>query len=247
MRNIWTIAKREYDLYFISPVAYVVAFLFFIIIGLIFVLNLVALSLNSFGFAPPLTSQFVTGAMATLIMLAVPPLTMRLLADEVRMGTMELLLTAPVRDHELVIGKWLGSFLFMLTLIVASLVFPLMMQQIADPGIDQMLMVSGYLGVILLTAALLSIGVGISAIFSNQIAAFFTTLGLFIVFWWLIGAPASILPTGAEVFRYLDIQSHFYENFNQGIISLAGLTYYLSLTVLGLVIGTTAIETRRWR
>jgi ABC-2 type transport system permease protein len=247
MRNIWTIAKREYDLYFISPVAYVVAFLFFVIIGLIFVLNLVALSLNSFGFAPAPTPQSVTAAMAFLIMLAVPPLTMRLVADEVRMGTMELMLTAPVRDFELVVGKWLGSFLFMLTLIAASLVFPLMMQQVADPGIDQMLMMAGYLGVILLTAALLALGVGISSIFSNQIAAFFGTLSLFIVMWWLIGAPASILPGGAEVFRYLDIQSHFYESFNQGIISLAGITYYLSLTVLGLVIGTAAIETRRWR
>jgi ABC-2 type transport system permease protein len=247
MRNIWTIAKREYDLYFISPVAYVVAFLFLTIVGLIFAINIVGLTLSQFGAAPAPDPRIVTGPMAFLMLLATPALTMRLLADEVRMGTMELLLTAPVRDFELVVGKWLGAFLFMLTLIAASLVFPLMMQQLADPGIDQMLMISGYLGVILLASAFLAVGVGISAIFSNQVAAFFTTMVTFVILWWLIGAPANILPGGSDIFRYLDMSGHFYNSFNEGKITLSGLTYYLSLTALGLFIGTTAIETRRWR
>jgi ABC-2 type transport system permease protein len=247
MRNIWTIAKREYNLYFISPVAYVVAFLFLTIVGLIFSINLVMLSLNQFGFAPAPDPRSVTSPMAFLMLLAIPALTMRLVADEVRMGTMELLLTAPVRDHELVVGKWLGAFLFMLTLIAASLVFPLMMHQVSDPGIDQMLMMSGYLGLILLTSAFLSLGVGISAVFSNQIAAFFATMVTFVILWWLIGAPANILPGGSDFFRQLDMSAHFYQDFNEGRITLAGIAYYLSLTVLGLVIGTTAIETRRWR
>jgi ABC-2 type transport system permease protein len=247
MRNIWTIAKREYDLYFISPVAYVVAFLFLTTVGLIFVINLVAITLNQFGFASAPDPRAVTAPMAFLMLLAIPALTMRLVADEVRMGTMELLLTAPVRDYELVVGKWLGAFLFMLTLIATSLVFPLLMHQVSDPGIDQMLMLSGYLGLILLTAAFLGLGVGISAIFSNQIAAFFATMITFIILWWLIGAPANILPGGSELFRHLDMSAHFYQNFNEGRITLAGIVYYLSLTVLGLVIGTTAIETRRWR
>lgn len=247
MRNIWTIAKREYNLYFISPVAYVVAFLFLTIVGLIFVINILGLTFSQFGFAPAPDPRIVTGPMAFLLLLATPALTMRLLADEVRMGTMELLLTAPVRDHELVIGKWLGAFLFILTLVAASLVFPLIMLQVSDPGIDQMLMLSGYLGVILVASAFLGLGVGISAMFSNQIAAFFTTMITFVILWWLIGAPANVLPGGGSVFSYLDMSSHFYNSFNNGIISLAGLTYYISLTIFGLIIGTTAIETRRWR
>ena len=247
MRNIWTIAKREFDLYFISPVAYVVAFLFLTTVGLIFVINLVVITLNQFGFASAPDPRAVTAPMAFLMLLAIPALTMRLLADEVRMGTMELLLTAPVRDYELVVGKWLGAFLFMLTLIAASLVFPLLMHLVSDPGIDQMLMLSGYLGLILLTAAFLGLGVGISAVFSNQIAAFFATMITFIILWWLIGAPANILPGGSALFRHLDMSAHFYQSFNEGRITLAGIAYYLSLTVLGLVIGTTAIETRRWR
>jgi ABC-2 type transport system permease protein len=248
MRNIWTIAKREFNNYFSSPVAYVVAFLVLSIIGIIFVLNLLILSNNPYGGmsdAPDV--RMVTGPMAFMLMLAIPALTMRLLADEVRMGTMELLLTAPLRDYELVIGKWLGAFLFILVLIAISLVFPIMLNQMVSPGIDQMQMMASYLGVILAAAALLGLGVGISAIFDNQIAAFFTTLVLFVVLWWLIGAPANILPTGGEVFSYLDMSSQLQNNFTEGVIKLSSVVYFISLAGLGLFVGTTAVEVRRWR
>jgi ABC-2 type transport system permease protein len=247
MRNIWTIAKREFNNYFSSPVAYTVAFLVLAIIGLIFVLNILSFSNNPYGVSQAPDSRLVTGPMAFMLMLAIPALTMRLLADELRMGTMELLMTAPIRDYELVTGKWLGAFLFILVLIGISLIFPLMLNQMVKPGIDQMQMVSGYLGVILAASALLGLGVGISALFSNQIAAFFTTMVLFIVLWWLIGAPASILPTGGEIFSYLDMSSQVYNSFNEGVIKLSSIVYFLSLTGLGLFIGSTAVETRRWR
>lgn len=247
MRNIWTIAKREFNNYFSSPVAYTVAFLVLTVIGLIFVLNILSLSNNPYGMPDAPDARMVTGPMSFMLMLAIPALTMRLIADEVRMGTMELLMTAPLRDFELVIGKWLGAFLFILVLIGISLVFPLMLNQMVKPGIDQMQMMAGYLGVILAAAALLGLGVGISALFENQIAAFFTTLVLFVVLWWLIGAPASILPTGGEVFAYLDMSSQVYNNFNEGVIKLSSVVYFLSLTGLGLFVGSTAVEVRRWR
>ena len=247
MRNIWTIAKREFNNYFSSPVAYTVAFLILTIIGIIFVLNLLTYANNPFGSADSLDTRIITGPMSFMLMLAIPALTMRLLADELRMGTMELLMTAPLRDFELVIGKWLGAFLFILVLIGISLVFPLMLNQLVKPGIDQMQMMAGYLGVILTAAALLGLGVGISALFSNQIAAFFTTLVLFVFLWWLVGAPATILPTGGDIFAYLDMSSQVYNNFNEGVIKLSSLVYFLSLTGLGLFVGSTAVEVRRWR
>ncbi len=247
MRNIWTIARREYNHYFGSPMAFVIAFLFLSILAIIFVFNLLTLTVSQFGFVNPPDTRFLTGTMAFLMVLTTPAITMRSLADEVRMGTMELLLTAPVRDYELVIGKWLGAFLFVLTLYAASLMFPLMINSMVTPGIDQLRMLSGYLGLILVTSAFLAIGVGISALYANQMTAFFTTLVVLIVMWWLVGAPANILPGGNEVLRYLDLAAHFYEKFNEGVITLTGLVYYISLTILGLLIGTTAVETRRWR
>jgi ABC-2 type transport system permease protein len=246
MRNIWTIAKREYSQYFISPIAYAVAFLLLVVTGLVFVLTIMSISQNQSFTSDAPDTRAVTSLIAFLLMLFTPALTMRLIADEIRMGTMELLLTAPLRDYELVIGKWLGVFLFILTLIAITLIFPFMMNGMAKPGIDQVLMMSGYLGVILVAAALLSLGVGISAIFSNQIAAFFTTMALFIVLWWLIGAPANILPSGGEVFNYLSISSQL-SSINNGSLSLSGVIYFLSLTALGLFVGSTAVEIRRWR
>ena len=106
MRNIWTIAKREYNHYFLSPIAYVVAFMLLLTIGIIFAINILYFIQNafqSFGQTPDVTS--LTGAFAFLLVLSVPALTMRLISDEARMGTLELLLTAPLRDFELVAGN----------------------------------------------------------------------------------------------------------------------------------------------
>jgi len=260
MRNIWTIAKREYDHYFISPIAYVVAFMILLTIGIIFAINILYFIQNAFqafGQVPEITS--ITGAFGFLLVLSIPAITMRLLADEARMGTLELLLTAPVRDYELVIGKWLGGLLFVLSIVAVTLIFPIVLNGIAignftllpplvSPGIDRQLMLSSYLGVILLAASFLALGVGISAIFTNQVAAFFVTLSTFVVLWWLIGFPASGLQGSAsEVFRYLDMQAHFYNALNRGSINLSDLVYFFSLIALGLFTGTTAVEVRRWR
>lgn len=250
MRNIWIIAKREYNHYFISPIAYVVAFMILLTIGIIFAINVyfyIQNAFQSFGQAPDISS--ITGAFGFLLVLSIPAITMRLLADEARMGTLELLLTAPVRDFELVAGKWLGGFLFMLTILAVTLIYPLILHFVlVSPGIDQQLVISSYLGVILVTASFLALGVGFSAIFTNQVAAFFVTLSTFVFLWWLIGFPAQVMQgTASEVFRYLDMKTHFYDALNVGSIKLSDLVYFFSLIALGLFMGTTAVEVRRWR
>ncbi|OQX62523.1 MAG: hypothetical protein B5M51_05895 [Anaerolinea sp. 4484_236] len=246
MRNIWTLAKKEYKNYFNSPIAYIVGFVILLVLGIFFALNITYLTLNSYlsyGAAPDV--GVVTGPFAFMLVLSTPALTMGLLADEKRMGTMELLMTAPLRDVELVVGKWLGAFLFMLTVMAITLIFPIMMFFLVYPGIDGGQVFGAYLGIMLITSAFLSIGVGISALFSNQLAAFFTTLITFIVLWWIIGFPANILPAGSDIFHYLDMQTHFYNSLNVGVIKLTDIIYFLSLTALGLFIGKSAVEMRR--
>ncbi len=246
MRNIWTIAKREYALYFNSPLAYTVMLIILSITGIIFALNIWFLATQGAtggGFAPD--SGMVTG-LWWVYLFTVPTLTMRLVADEQRMGTIEILLTAPLREFELVAGKWLGAFLFMFTTILFTFVFVILLNRLASPGIDQVQMLSGYMGLILFVASLLALGTGISALFSNQFAAFFATLFLFIVLWFLIGAPADIMPNGGELFRYLSMGTHF-NAFQSGAVALTNIVYFLSLIALGLFVGTTSIETRRWR
>jgi ABC-2 type transport system permease protein len=247
MRNIWTIAKREYDNYFNSPLAYVVAFAVLLPIGIYFALILWVSAQQAFfgGTAPESTP--INWLFVFLMIFLSPALTMRLLSDEARMGTLELLLTAPVRDFELVAGKWLGALLFVLSLALITLLFPIILNNFVSPGIDWMTVLSSYLGLILVCSALLALGVGISAVFTNQFAAFFTTLGLFFFLWFMVNLPANYLQESGEVLNYLSLSTHFSQSMNIGKINLGDITYYLSLTALGLFVGTTAIEIRRWR
>ncbi len=247
MRNIWTIAKREFDNYFNSPLAYVVAFAMLLPMGIYFSLIIWVSSQQAMMGGPAPESAPINWLFVFLMIFLSPALTMRLLSDEARMGTLELLLTAPVRDFELVAGKWLGAFLFVLGLALLTLVYPLIINNYITPGIDWMVILSSYIGVILISAALLALGTGISAIFTNQFAAFFVTLGLFFFLWFMISLPASYISTGGDVLNYLSLSTHFSQSMNNGTINLGDIVYYLSLTALGLFIGTTAVEIRRWR
>jgi ABC-2 type transport system permease protein len=260
MRNIWTIAKREYNHYFISPIAYVVAFIILFTLGIYFASIIGFYSrqalLSGGAQAPDITP--INWLFVFLLVFTTPAITMRSLSDEARTGTLELLLTAPIRDYELVIGKWLGGFLFILSILAVTLIYPIILNGIVignltilpplvSPGIDQPLMVSSYLGVILAAAAFLALGVGISAIFTNQIAAFFSIFGLFFTLWFMMGLFSQLVQgSGAQFFEYLNISGHF-TALNSGSFNLTDLVYFISLTALGLFTGTTAVEVRRWR
>ena len=243
MRNVWTIASREYKLYFASPAAYLVAFMVLLILGIIFYANVMAAMMQQF---PP-GIQVILGPLTTILLFATPAITMRLIAEEQRLGTIELLLTAPIKDWELVVGKWLGGFLFMLTIIALTWLYPIFLNQIVSPGIDQGPLVTGYLGIVLIIAALVAVGVAISSLFSNQIAAFFLTLGVYL-FFWLISTPSQAMGgSGAELLSYLSLSDHFYDTLYRGIIDLRDIVYYLSVTALALFLGSVLVETRRWR
>jgi ABC-2 type transport system permease protein len=158
MRNIWTIAKREYDNYFNSPLAYVVAFAILLPIGIYFSLIMFISSQQAMMGGSVPESTPINWLFVFLMIFLSPALTMRLLSDEARMGTLELLLTAPIRDFELVAGKWLGAFLFVLSVVALTLVFPITIRNFVSPGIDWGVILSSYIGVILVCAALLALG-----------------------------------------------------------------------------------------
>lgn len=248
MNNIWTIAKREYDNYFNSPLAYVIMLAILLPLGIFFAVILYASAQQAMmggGGAPDTTN--INWLFVFLMVFLAPALTMRLISDEARMGTLELMLTAPVRDFELVAGKWLGAMMFVLTIAAITIVYPLVLNNFISPGIDWRLLTASYIGLLLVISAMLALGVGISAMFSNQFAAYFVTLGLFFFLWFMIALPAGYLGEGGDVLNYLSLSYHFSQNINQGSMTLGGITYYLSLTALGLFVGTTAIEIRRWR
>lgn len=242
MRNIWTIARREYRQYFGTPMAYMVAFLYLLVMGVIFYYNLLTATYQQF---PPQV-QAVIGPMVTVMLFVTPALTMRLIAAEQGEGTIELLLTAPVRDWELVLGKWLGGFLFMVTLLAVTLIYPFILHQLVDPGIDQGVLIANYLGLTLMSGSLIAVGVAMSSLFKNQTAAFFATLGIMLLLW-LIGISSQAAGSlGSRVLMYLDFRSHFYDTLYRGVIDLSDVVYYLSLTSLALLLGSVFVEVRRW-
>jgi ABC-2 type transport system permease protein len=246
MRNIWTIARREFKLYFSSPVAYAVSCVILGTLGIFFYLNLKAAAADT-SYVPGVGATL--GPLAVMLVLLTPAITTRLLAEERRLGTIELLLTAPIRDWELVIGKWLGAFLMVLVIIILSLVFPLVLTQLVEPGIDYGPVISGYLGIILMAASLIAVGVLVSSFFNNQIAAFAVTLGVMIFLWWIIGPIAQFASgasAGSQIISYLDFQGHYFNTLMQGVIEIKDIVYYLSLTILALFFGSVSVEIRRW-
>jgi len=249
MRNIWTIARREFQHYFISPLAYVIGLMILLVTGVLFtfIVNFSVQYAMNYGYTTAPDTKVIMQWMAILFLFTLPTLTMRLLADEYRSGTLELLLTSPVKDWELVIGKWAGSFLFILCVIAVTLIYPLALNKMVTPGLDQGVLAANYLGIILVAAACLAIGTAISSIFNNQFAAFFLTILILLFLWFIMPWPANLMQNaGGEIFTYLGMSSHF-ESMLAGTVNLSDIVYYLSLTGLGLFLGTIAVEIRRWR
>ncbi len=248
MRNIWTIARREYKHYYSSPAAYIISFVFLLVLGIIFYANLgSALVQQQYQQSTPPGIQIIIGPLVTLFFFTIPGLTMNLLSEERRLGTLELMLTYPVKDWELIVGKWLGGFMFVLTVILCTAVYPIILQFMTQGGLDRGLVFTGYLGIILFSAALVALGVAVSSFFSNQVAAFFASLGVFMALW-LISLPIQAMGSSSgALIQYLDFSNHFYNSLYEGVFQLSDVVYYLSVTALGLFVGTVVTEIRRWR
>ncbi len=248
MRNVWTIAKREFAHYFVSPIAYAVATLFLSILGLLFVVNVNGLAQQ--GGEPSM--GFVFGPLTSLILFFAPVLTMRLMAEEQSKGTMELLLTAPIKEWELVIGKWLGAWFFGLALVATTVVFPLVLLAYGNPDMGPVY--SGYLGLALLVGAILAVGLLASALTGNLIVS--VAIGYtFVLMIWIIGIAGDLLTaftgqaTGilSSLVNYLDFSNHFSATFGRGVIDTVDIVYYVSVIAIALFLATRVVEARRWR
>lgn len=245
MKNIWTISQRELQSYFSTPIAYTVAAGILFVVGFIFSLNIIGLSERPGGGVPGM--EMISGVISFLFVFTIPAITMRLISDETSQGTIEILMTAPVHDWEIVIGKWLGASLYIASVLALTVIYPLMLNNMVDPGIDQGMVMSGYLALMLSSSALIAIGVMVSTFFTNLIASYMVSMGAFLVMWFLMGAPAQFA-TGrtATLLRYIDFQGH-YRGLSQGVIAVGDLVYFVSLIALFLMVSAVTLEYRRWR
>ncbi len=248
MRNILTIAQRELTSLFTQPIAYIVAFVLVGLSGLIFIQGVAGyVELSQLGqpVNPP-TVAGVLGFFTFATLFVAPALTMRTLAEERRSGTLELLMTLPVRDEEVVLGKFLGLWLYFLLILAFTLLYPLVLLRFGNPDMGPMLTI--YLGVILGVGAMLAIGLFTSALTSNQLVAYILGFGLIFLLY-LVALLNEALVTNdsvAEALRQLSYPDHLVP-FAQGVLQVTDVVYFVGLTAVFLFAAVRVLESQRWK
>jgi len=249
------VLKKELAVYFATPIFYITGFFFLLLGGYFFYSNTLYYSLISFqaaqnpqlaGQLNPLTMVFrpLFGTLAIVLLLLVPLLTMRLLAEEKRAGTAELLFTYPLTDWAIILGKFLAAFLIYAIFLGLTVVYPLTFSVVAR--LDWASLAACYLGLLLLGGACLALGLFASSLTENQIIAAVSAFALLLLFW-IIGWQQEIgAPGWGRVFAALSLMNHF-DGLIRGVIDSRDLVYYLSFIYFFLFLTKRQLESRRWR
>lgn len=237
-----TIAKREFRSYFDSPLAYVVICLGLALLGVFFFF------VHSFWQVDRSSLDRLFYFSCTgLGLLIVPVITMRLLAEEKRTGTLEMLITLPVRDSEVILGKYLGALGLVMTLVLATTLYPIMMFKWPwhlGP-LDAGPVLAGYFGVLLYSAAAVAIGLMVSSLTESQVVAFFITFLVLLVMHRLADIGEFAPGRFGELLRTLSFDTNL-ANFARGLIDTRNVVYFLSITGLCLVMAFRSLESRKW-
>jgi ABC-2 type transport system permease protein len=243
MSAMTTIAKREFRSNFDSPLAYVVICLSFLGLGLLFFLyrgGFWQLDRSSVG-------GIFDYAPLGLALLVVPVVTMRLLAEERRSGTLEMLITLPVTDSDVILGKYFGALSLVLTVIVATLAYPIAMFMWPwNLGpLDWGPVWAGYFGLTLFASAAVAIGLLVTALTESQAIAFFVTVFVLAGLWFM-GPGAAFFGGGlADVLSYVSFQTRL-EGFSRGLVDTRDVVFFLSVTAVCLAVAFRALERRKW-
>jgi ABC-2 type transport system permease protein len=249
---VGAIAQRELSAYFVSPVGWVIATVLVPFVSLFFLLQVV--------FGEQAAMDGVFSIVQFLMLFAVPAYTMRLLAEERRAGTLEVLLTSPLRDWELVLGKWLGVLNFYAASIAFTLVYVVLLVGLLPAKADLHVLgltlsvgdldygsiLTGYLGLLLLGCMLTAIGLLASSLTENQVIAFFVALVALLLIWYLGLFQNLVKPPLSQFFEYAAGANRF-GSFLRGQVALKDVVYFLTLTAGALFCTARLLESRRWR
>jgi len=254
LRNIRAIAGKELRAYYSSPVAWVLMGLFAALFGYFFIVYLDSFVRESmggqFGQAPPTVNVNMSmirpllGNASILILFVLPMVTMRTYAEEKKSGTIELLLTSPLKDGEIILGKFAGAMAMYLGILGVTLLYMSVLFIWGNPSWQMVL--SGYLGLILLGAGFVATGLFISTLTSNQMVAGTASFVIFLLLWIISWFGESAGPTIGSILRYLSITEHF-DDFGKGVIDTKHLVFYISFVAFGLFLATKSVDSDRWR
>jgi ABC-2 type transport system permease protein len=254
MSNILAIARKELNSYFASPIAYVVVGAFSLIFGFFYVSLLSwfvqqSMQMGQMGMGGPVNVnqqmiRLLLQNTAVVILFVLPMVTMRCYAEEKRSGTMELLLTSPVTDFEILMGKFLGALALYGCMLAVTLVHMAILFRFGNP--DWRPIAAGYLGLLLLGGSFISVGLLMSSLTKNQIVAGMVTFGLVLLLWIVDWIGSFSGPTVESVVSYLSITGHL-DDFAKGVIDTKHVIYYLSFITFGLFLTAKSVDSERWR
>jgi ABC-2 type transport system permease protein len=253
MNNVLAIAQRELRAYFASAVGYVSIALFLVIFGLMYGAIVDFFAKQSVGMMPGgpqsanINQQLIRPLflnMSVVFLFVLPLVTMRSYSEEKRSGTIELLLTSPVTDLQIILGKFAGAFFLYLVILAATLVHMGLLFLYGNP--DWRPVATGYLGMLLFGAAFIAMGLFISSMTSSQVIAGIGTFALALVLWIIDWLSSAFGPTGQAVLTYLSMTEHL-DDFVKGVIDTKHIVYYLSLAAFGLFLTARSVDTERWR
>ena len=260
MKSFYAIYRKELGHYFVSPIAYVIVGVFLIIAGYFFV-NILRFFVEraqelqfqsmQYGMPPDIdvptqTLRSFFGVISTLILFITPILTMGVYAEERRRGTIELLMTSPVTEVEIVLGKFLASLTLFAIMLFPTLLYSVFTYLRSQPTPPWSLLFAGYIGVLLLGGGLLALGLFISSLTESTIIAAVVTFGAFLMLWVLdFGVRGGSSALG-QVLQYLSV-IHHYDDFTRGIVDTTSLIYYFSMMFFFLFLTVRSVDSMRWR
>jgi len=236
MHQILVLAKKEFRSYFDSPVAYVVITLFLLISGWQFSTTLFL--------ANTADLRTLFGIIRFILLFFIPALSMRLISEERRLGTIELLMTLPVKDWQLVLGKFLAAYLLIIVTILLTLVHYFTIAALGEPDFGAV--IGGYIGLILVVGVYLSIGIFTSSLTQNQIVAFIVSFVIIFMFFILDKIILFFPGFIGNLFEYLSTDYHF-NNISRGVIDSRNLIYYGSMIFVFLFLAVQSLESRKWK
>ena len=237
LKNICTIFKKEFSIYFNSPIAYIFITVFLVVSTWFYV--------SRFFLMAQADMRMYFSMLPWVFLFFVPAVTMRLWAEERKSGTIEVLLTLPFRDWEIVAGKYLAAFAFLILTVSLSFPIPVVLNYLGSPDMGPI--IGGYIGAFLLGGAYLAIGLFVSSFSDNQIIAFIiAVVASFILFiigetFILMSVPDVLKP----VFAYLGLGSHF-QNIGKGVIDTRDIIYYFSVIFIFMYATIRQMESRMW-
>jgi ABC-2 type transport system permease protein len=254
MRNVWIICRKELRSYFVSPIAYILLGMFAIVFGFFF-WNLVSYfvymgiesQMRGGSFPMNINEQVIRPLLSNVSVIGlflIPMITMRLFAEEKRSGTIELLATSPIRDFEIILGKWLAAMTLYAGMLLLTALNFIWIFRYGNPDWKPLLI--AYLGLLLQAGVLLAIGEFISTLTKNQIVAGSITFGICLLLWVLEWVSDYNPTPTARVVSYLSVLTHF-ESFAKGVLSLKDAVFYVTAIFFGLFLTSRSLESLRWR